>query len=194
MCTKFFAPSRSACRGSTASHWLAGCWSSAFALYDLHVSPENGINRGLIAFAPFAEKRKHVGIEAQGNLLLRSRPEYRPCEEIRTEFGHLRKIYIRISKRINPLPVCAGSPFRIVCFHDGLPFSMRRCEWSPGRFRKDHMRGASANCADSDRSLFCVIFPRIGVYDQQPRNIFRIDEIEAVLPDSWPRPTPASSL
>src|SRR6266851_205443 len=57
-----------------------------------HVLAQDGVDRGLVAPAVLAEKREHVGINAQGNLLLRPRPENCVLEEVRAEFGRVGKI------------------------------------------------------------------------------------------------------
>jgi len=48
-----------------------------------HIFAQNQVNRSLITPPVFAEKRENIGIDAQGNLLLRPRPENCIREEIR---------------------------------------------------------------------------------------------------------------
>src|SRR5258708_1161189 len=70
-----------------------------------HVLAQDGVDRGLIASPVLAEKREHVGINAQGNLLLRSRPEYCVLEEVSAELGGGGKVDVLIPHRVNSLPV-----------------------------------------------------------------------------------------
>ena len=44
------------------------------------------------------------------------------AKKIRAQFRSVRKIYLRIFERINPLPVCLGLPLRIAFVHDESPF------------------------------------------------------------------------
>jgi hypothetical protein len=81
--------------------------------------PENRFAGGLLAFAVLVEDGKHIGIKAQGYLLLRSRIEYRLRKKIRPKRRHVGFIKTLILERINSLPVRPGVPFRIVRLHDG---------------------------------------------------------------------------
>jgi hypothetical protein len=69
-----------------------------------------------------AKEREHVGIKAQGDLLLRSWPDDGIRKKVRSLFRNVREVDILIPHRINSLPVCPGAPFRILpALHD-LPF------------------------------------------------------------------------
>lgn len=115
--------------GLVARHNEANSAISDRALFScFHILPQNSVDCGLIAAAVLAEKRQHIRINPQGYLLLRSRPYYGSCEEIRSEFRHFRKINVRTAKCVHPLPICPRSLFRIARFHDGLPSSVRLCE------------------------------------------------------------------
>src|SRR5205823_2097862 len=104
--------SRSGYRGSTAASASTRCAISDGPLFlRFHIFAQDSVDRGLIAAAMLAEERQHVGINAQGNLLLRSRPDYRSGEEIRTLLWNIGKVNVFVSKRINSLPVRLGLPF-----------------------------------------------------------------------------------
>src|SRR6202034_1122140 len=118
--TRFFAISRSACRGSTEAKALR---LGSLALFSrFHVPAQHGVHRGLVTATVLAKERKHVGIDAQGNLLFWSRPDYRVLEEIRAELGRVGKIYVLIAHRVDALPISLCWLFRIPDFHELLPF------------------------------------------------------------------------
>jgi hypothetical protein len=49
----------------------------------LHILAQDGIDRGLVTSAMLAKEREYVGIKAQGDLLLRSRPDYSMRKKVR---------------------------------------------------------------------------------------------------------------
>lgn len=70
-----------------------------------HVLAQDGVDRGLIAPAVLAKECQHVGINAQGDLLLRAGPEYCVLEEVRAELRRVGKVDVLIPHRVNSLPV-----------------------------------------------------------------------------------------
>src|ERR1700722_2912997 len=130
---RFSAIFRSACRegtgarcgpkffttGDTGLHRGRSRW---LAFSRFHVLSQDGVHCGLVAAAVFTEKRQHVGIDAQSDLLLWSGPENGVLEEVRAEFGGVGKVYVFITHRINALPICLGWPFRILSVHGSSPF------------------------------------------------------------------------
>src|SRR5271155_5693698 len=80
--TRFSAIFRSACREGTETKRGLGSLFSGF-----HILSQDGVHRGLVSAAMLAEERKHVGIDAQRNLLFWTRPDYRVLEEVRSQLG-----------------------------------------------------------------------------------------------------------
>lgn len=87
--------------------------------------PQHGVDGRLISPALATEKAEHIRIEAQGDLLFLAGPANSVRKEVATKFRDLREINLRILERINALPIRSRSLFRIVYFHDGLPFSAK---------------------------------------------------------------------
>src|SRR5271165_1069390 len=96
---------------------------AAFARLD--ILPQDRIDGGLIALALFAKKRQHIGIDAQGYLLLRPRPHYGMRKKIRSLLWNVGIVDVFISKRVNSLPVRPGALFRILSARHDRPFSTR---------------------------------------------------------------------
>jgi len=64
---------------------------------------------------------------------------------------------------------------------------VRLCECIRFAFRENHMRGAPANRTESNRSLFFIVFTRIGISDERTaKHLFRVGEVEAVFVDVLP--------
>jgi len=64
------------------------------ALSGFHVLAQDGVDCGLVAATVLAEECQDVGIDAQGDLLFRPRPEDCVLEEIGAKFGCVGKIYV----------------------------------------------------------------------------------------------------
>src|ERR1700733_4192184 len=90
-----------------------------------HILAQHGIHRGLITTAMLAEECQHVGINAEGDLLLRPRPDDRILEEIRAQLTYVRKVDVFVSHRINSRPIRPGWLFRILSVLHDVPFSSR---------------------------------------------------------------------
>lgn len=68
-------------------------------------------------------------------------PEYRVGEEIKAEFGYVRKIYVGVPHGINPLPVRSGWPFHLPYLRLGLGLHHSKLSYAA-----DAAQGPNANC------------------------------------------------
>src|SRR5260370_37534203 len=90
--TKFSATFPNACREGTAAKY-AGLGPLAF-FSCFHVLAQDGVHRRLVAAPMLGKERRHVGINAQGNLLLRPPPDRCIPVEVRAYVCGARKIDI----------------------------------------------------------------------------------------------------
>src|SRR5271155_2698789 len=98
--TRFSAIFPSACREGTEAKRGLGSLFSGF-----HILAQDGVHCGLVPAAMLAEERKHVGIDAQCNLLFRSWPQNSVLEEVRSQLRCVGKIYVLIAHRVDALPI-----------------------------------------------------------------------------------------
>src|SRR5258706_8891799 len=98
---RFSATFPSACREGTEARYLArlSVFFSGF-----HILAQDGVHRSLVAPAVLAKECQHVGINPQGDLLLRAGPEYCVLEEVRAELRRVGKVDVLIPHRVNSLP------------------------------------------------------------------------------------------
>src|SRR5260370_14727373 len=92
---------------------------------DLHVFAQDRVDCGLVAPAVLAKECQHVGIDAQSNLLLWSRPDDCVGKKVWPLLWNVGIVNVLIPECVNPLPVRSGSPFRILPILHDVPFSTR---------------------------------------------------------------------
>src|SRR5580692_3855427 len=119
--TRFSAIFPSECREGTGTD----CRLHRLTFSGFHVLAQDGVHRGLVAAAVLAEKRQHVGINAQGNLFLRPRPENRVLKEVGPHLWDIGIVDVFVAHRVNALPVRSGGPFHILCALHDPPFSAK---------------------------------------------------------------------
>src|SRR5260221_11600041 len=81
-----------------------------------HVLAQDGVHRALISTAMLAKERQHIGIDAQCDLLLRSRPEDGVCKKVRLNLWNIGIIDVLVPHGVNALPIRSGLPFPILRF------------------------------------------------------------------------------